>query len=309
MATEPLKPVIKAPSNYVAGRLRFEVRGLRITPLSDLFHFLMRARWYKLLAAFALIYGIVNALFATGYFLAGDGTIANARPGVFADDFWFSVQTFATIGYGNLAPASTVGHVLVTFESFCGMLSVALGTGVLFAKFSLPKARVAFSKNVVVSLHNGVPCLIWRVANRRGTSLLDASARAYALMDEVSSEGRRMRRNHSLELERSSMPIFLLAWTLIHRLDEKSPLFGLTHENAGERLVGIVASITGVDETMLQAVHARQLYSTEDLRFGARFVDMIDNDSIPGTLVIDHTQLDRLVGDDVVPEPRLPPQR
>ena len=271
---------------------------MRITPLSDLFHFLMRTRWYKLLASFACIYIGANALFAGLYWLGGTGTVLNARPGVFLDDFWFSVQTFATIGYGSLSPGTNYAHLLVTCESFCGMLSVALGTGILFAKFSLPKARVAFSKNVIVSSRNGQPCLVCRIANRRGSSsLLDASAQAHVLMDEVSKEGHRLRRNHVLQLERSSMPIFLLAWTLIHRLDETSPLYGLSLENAAERIVGIIVSFTGVDDTMLQAVHARQLYSVEDLRFGARFVDMIDS-SVPGTLVIDHAQMDELATDD-----------
>jgi len=260
----------------------------------------MRTAWSKLLASFILIYCGVNALFAALYFLGGDGAIVNARPGSFADDFWFSVQTFATIGYGNLAPASTYAHLLVTLESFCGMLSVALGTGILFAKFSLPKARVAFSKHMTVGARNGQPCLTLRIANRRGTSLLDANARVHVLMDEVSAEGHRMRRNHELALERSSMPVFLLAWTLIHRLDERSPLFGLTPENAGERAVGIIVSFTGVDDTMLQTVHARQMYSVEDLRFGARFADMIDS-SNAGILVIDHERMDELVVEESSP--------
>jgi inward rectifier potassium channel len=139
--------------------------------------------------------------------------------------------------------------------------------------------------------------LIFRIANRRGTSLLDASAQAHVLMDEVSAEGHRMRRNHTLELERSTMPIFVLAWTLIHRLDEKSPLHGLTLENAPDKVVGIVASFTGVDETMLQAVHARNMYTAADLRFGARFADMIDN-SVPGMLIIDHEKMDVLHAED-----------
>jgi inward rectifier potassium channel len=106
-----------------------------------------------------------------------------------------------------------------------------------------------------------------------------------------------MRRNHVLELERSTMPIFVLAWTLIHRLDEKSPLHGLTLENAPDKVVGIVASFTGVDETMLQAVHARNMYTAQDLRFGARFADMIDN-SVPGMLIIDHEKMDVLHAED-----------
>lgn len=294
---EPRKPVVIRPSIYQSNRLRYEVRGLRITPLADLFHFLMRTAWSKLLGSFMLMYCGVNALFAGLYWLGGDDAVQNARPGSFADDFWFSVQTFATIGYGNLSPASTYAHVLVTLESFCGMLSVALGTGILFAKFSLPKARVAFSKHMTVGVRNGQPCLTLRIANRRGTSLLDASARVHVLMDEVSAEGHRMRRNHELALERSSMPVFLLAWTLIHRLDESSPLFGLNPENAGERAVGIIVSFTGVDDTMLQTVHARQMYSVEDLRFGARFADMIDA-SNAGLLVIDHERMDELIAED-----------
>ena len=292
-----MKPVAKRPPIYQAGRLRYEVRGLRITPLSDLFHFLMRTRWSSLLGAFVVIYCGANVLFALLFRLGGDGTILNARPGSLADDFWFSVETFATIGYGNFAPVSTYAHLLVTLESFCGMLAVALGTGILFAKFSLPKARVAFSKNILVSVRNGQPILTWRIANRRSTSLLDATAQAHVLIDDVSSEGHRMRRNHVLELERSSMPIFFLSWTLIHRLDEKSPLYGLSLDNANERVIGIVVSFTGVDETMLQAVHARQLFNAEDLRFGARFADMIDASS-PGMLVIDHGQMDELVVED-----------
>jgi inward rectifier potassium channel len=187
--------------------------------------------------------------------------------------------------------------VLVTIESFSGMLAVAVATGIVFTKFSLPKARVGFSKNIIVSQRNGQPCLIWRVANRRGTSLLDANASAHALMDDVTAEGQRMRRNHELKLERSSMPIFVLAWTLIHRLDETSPLYGLNLENASQKVLGIVASFTGVDETLLQTVHARQMYTVDDMRFNARFADMIDA-TTPGMLVIDHAQMDVVHGED-----------
>jgi len=304
MAEEPPKPVAKSAPIYSAGRLRYESRGLRVTPLSDLYHFLMKTKWSSLLGAFGVIYCAVNAVFALAYLAGGPGTVLNARPGSFADDFWFSVETFATIGYGNLAPGTTYAHLLVTVESFAGMLAVALGTGILFAKFSRPMARVGFSKNAVVSLRNGQPCLMWRLANQRGNALLDATMQAHVLIDDISSEGHRMRRVHALELERTGMPMFTLAWTCIHHLDEKSPLFGLTLENAPERLVGLIVSFAGVDDTMVQTVHARQLYNPDDLRFGARFVDMIDS-STPGTLVIDHAQLDELV----VEENLLPAKR
>src|SRR6478752_5550013 len=160
--TSPAKPAVPPQSRspiYQRGQLRYEIRGLRVTPLSDLYHYLMRSRWSVLLGVFVCIYCGANALFALGYRLGGPGTVQNSR-GSFPEAFWFSVQTVATIGYGNLAPASTFAHLLVTIESFCGMLSVALGTGIVFAKFSLPKARVAFSKNVLVSSRNGQPVLV-----------------------------------------------------------------------------------------------------------------------------------------------------
>jgi inward rectifier potassium channel len=297
MAAQPQKPVVKAPSIYQSGQLRYEARGLRVMPLSDLYHFLMKSAWWKLLGAFGVIYVGVNALFALAYLLGGPGTVLNARAGSFADDFWFSVQTFATIGYGNLSPGTTYANLLVTVESFGGMLAVALGTGILFAKFSRPMPRVAFSGNAIVGLRNGQPCLSCRLANQRGNALLDATVQVHVLMDEISSEGQRMRRVHALELERTGMPMFVLAWTLIHHLDEKSPLYGLTVENAAERVIGLIISFSGVDDTMVQTVHARKMYSAEDLRFGARFVDMIDN-SQPGKLIIDHSQLDELIAED-----------
>jgi inward rectifier potassium channel len=254
----------------------------------------MRSSWWRLLGSFAAIYVGVNALFAGLFFLGGDGVVTNTRHGSFVDDFWFSVQTFATIGYGNMSPATTYAHVLVTLESFCGLLSMALATGILFSKFSKPVARVAFSKNLIVSSRNGQPCLMWRVANRRSNALLDAHVQAHVLMDEVSSEGHRMRRVHPLELERQAMPMFILAWTLIHRIDEKSPFLGLNADNAAERIVALIVSFSGVDDTMVQTVHTRHSYNPEDLRFSQRFVDMIDN-STPGLLVIDHDRLDELV--------------
>ena len=295
---EEQKPVAKGPSISRGGRVRYESRGVRLSPMSDLYHYLMKTAWSRLLLAFALIYCAANALFAFGYSLGGPGTVLNARPGSFADDFWFSVQTFATIGYGNLSPGTSYANVLVTIESFSGMLAVALGTGILFAKFSRPMAKVGFSKNAIVSSRNGQPCLLWRIANRRGNALLDATVQGHALIDEVSSEGHSMRRAHALLLERASMPMFTLAWTVIHRLDEQSPLFGLSADNATERLVGLIVSFSGVDDTMVQTVHARQMYSPDDLRFGARFVDMIDN-STPGVLIVDHSQLDELVIEDL----------
>ncbi len=282
------------PSIYQNGRLRYEARGLSVTPFTDLYHFLMRSSWWKLLLSFFAIYCSVNGLFAALYWWGGDGTILNARAGSFADAFWFSVQTFATIGYGVMSPASSYAHALVTLESFSGMLSTALATGILFAKFAKPVARVGFSQHAVINSRNGEPCLMWRLVNRRQSALLDAQLKAHVLIDEVSSEGQRMRRAVPLKLERHEMPMFLLAWTAIHRIDSDSPLFGLDAAGLEERMIGLIVSFGGVDDTMVQNVHTRHTYTPADVRFGFRFADMIDN-STPGRLIIDHTQLNELL--------------
>lgn len=274
--------------------VRFEVRGLRARPLSDLYHYLMRAGWWRVTFAFVVMYCSINAVFAGMYWLGGPGTIANARPGSFADAYWFSVQTFATIGYGGLTPASIYANVLVTLESFSGLLCSAFATGILFAKFSRPAPRIAFSRHLLVSHRNGQPYLVWRVANQRATGVLDATVKAHVLMDEISAEGARMRRAHPLTLDRHEMPVFNLAWTLMHRLDEQSPLFGLTPETLRQRVISFIVSFSGVDSTTVQSVHARQTYLPDAVQFGYRFADMIDP-TTPGLLVVDHAELDSVL--------------
>jgi inward rectifier potassium channel len=289
-------PSLPKSSIYENGQLRFERRGLRPTPFADFYHFLMGTTWSRMLGLFALAYLALNAAFAVLYLVGGDGTLLNARPGSFADAFWFSVQTFATIGYGVLAPGSSYGHALVTLESFAGMLSVALATGILFAKFSRPTARVRFSEFALTYVRNGTPALAFRVANLRAAPLVEVQIRVHALIDEVSREGHEMRRAHSLELERAHMPMFLLAWNIIHPLGPTSPLRGISAENVHERLVSLVVTFAGVDDTMVQTVHARHIYAPGDIRFQMRFADMMDRSS-PGKLIVDYARFDDIVQD------------
>ena len=294
MAEPSLTPA-REPT-YQNGQLRFERRGVPPTPFADFYHLLMGATWRGVLGLFALGYLTLNLLFALLYFAGGEGTIVNARAGSFLDAFWFSVQTFATIGYGVLSPGTTYAHLLVAIESFSGMLCVALGTGILFSKFSRPKARVSFSQCAVCYTRNGQRCLAIRVANLRTASLVDVQVKMHVLVDEVSQEGHQMRRAYPLELERAHMPVFLLAWSMFHPLNEKSPLFGLEAENVFERMVSIIVSFTGVDDTMVQTVHARHLYTPEELRFRTRFADMMDR-SETGKLIVDYERMDQLVAE------------
>jgi inward rectifier potassium channel len=277
---------------FGVGGSRFEVRNLDQRWYSDVYHYMLAITWRRLLGVFFLVYVGTNALFALLYWLGGND-ISNARPGSYVDAFWFSVQTYATIGYGGMAPASTYAHLLVTLEAFVGMMALALGTGIVFAKFSRPTARIAFSDKIVVHVRNGRPVLEFRLANQRRGSLSDAIMKFSVLRDEVTAEGQPMRRGYPLELERSQMPVLSLAWNLIHVLDEKSPLFGLRPSDTGESapVMGFIAILTAHDDTMGETVYARRFYNAEDVAHNVRFVDMIDSKSVPGVISIDHALL------------------
>src|SRR5881296_521694 len=198
-------------------------RGL----FDDLYHHLLSAPWPRLLATIAGLYLAANALFALAY-LAAPGSVENARPGSFVDAFFFSVQTMATIGYGKLVPHTGFANVLVTTEALVGLFGVAMVTGLMFAKFSRPTARVLFSRQAVVAPHDGVPSFMFRMANARGNNIVRAEVRVVLAREETTLEGSRMRRFHDLVLLRPRSTLFSFSWTAIHPITEASPFHGAT---------------------------------------------------------------------------------
>lgn len=248
--------------------------GGSVHPLSDFYHTLMRAGWP---ATFGVILGAfvgINLVYALVYMALGSG-IEGVRPGNFEDCFYFSVQTLATIGYGKMVPVSRAAHLVVALEAFTGILETALTTGMLFAKFSRPTARVLFSKNVLVAPHEGKPTLMFRLANERGNRIVQASVRVSLLKQVTTAEGMTMRRLLDLKLERADSAMFMITWTVFHTIDESSPLYGITPENVSKDNIGVVVTLIGLDETLGQTVHARHSWTREDFRFGYRFVDVL----------------------------------
>lgn len=240
----------------------------------DWYHALIRGSWSALFGAVTAAFLGVNALFGTLYWLIPD-QIVNAR-GTWADGFAFSVQTLFTIGYGYLAPQGPIAHALVTVESLVGLLMTAVTTGLVFARVSRPQAKVLFSQPIVLASMHGVPTLTFRVGNARGNEVLDASIRVVALVDDVSPEGHVMRRMHELTPVRGYSPIFRLSWSVMHRVDASSPLWGMLHgDEIDPRLVGIVCLLSGHDESYGGAIHAQHTYTVDDLRRDVRFVDVL----------------------------------
>jgi inward rectifier potassium channel len=247
--------------------------GLQRRPGKDLYHYLLTAPWQRLFLLLVVAYVAANAFFAAGYLLIGDA-IEEARPGSFADAFFFSVQTMATIGYGKMAPHGLAANVLVSVEALIGLMAVAVVTGLVFAKFSRPTARVLFSRVAVVAPYDGVPSLMFRMANERASQIVEAQLRVALVRTETTAEGETVRRVHDLHLRRSRSALFALTWTAIHPITAQSPLHGESEASMREREANLVASLTGYDESLAQTIHARHAYAPGEIVWNARFQDL-----------------------------------
>jgi len=280
--SEPQTPTGEAPQRARPVSLVRSPPGKRIAIIkgqdygrfTDFYHGVLTVSWplffLELLAAFI----VVNLLFAALY--VGDrGGIANARPGSFADAFFFSVQTLGTLGYGVMAPKTLWANLLVTVESFTGILTIALFTGIIFARFSRPQARVVFSKVAVVTPFDGVPTLMFRAANQRANSILGAEIHVSLASQYTTREGVNMRRFQELTLVRPRNPLFALSWTIMHALDETSPLHGLGLAEMIERDMELVVVLSGTDETINDRIYARHSYVAEEILWHRRFVDVL----------------------------------
>ncbi len=246
---------------------------------TDFYHHLLTSSWPALLLQIAVAFIVVNLLFAVGYYL--DGGIENARG--FSDVFFFSVQTIATIGYGKMSPVTLVSQILMSVEALCGVINFALITGLIFAKFSRPTARVRFSRIAVISKRDGVPSLMFRMANVRSSQIVEAQVHVAFSQDERTREGEYVRRFYDLELSRYRNAIFAYSWTAIHPIQPGSPFYGVTNKDLLEADASLIVSLTGIDEVFSQTVYARYSYKAADIIWGARLADIIDETSEIGS--------------------------
>jgi inward rectifier potassium channel len=267
---------------------RIQRIGLRRHPVGDLYHQLLSLSWPKLLGIIVCLYLAVNAVFGLLY-LAGGDCLENARPGSFSDTFFFSVQTLGTIGYGKMVPRTLYANILVTTEVLTGLLGFALATGLFFTKFARPTARVLFSKVMVVSPRDGIPHLMFRMANERSNQIVEAQLRFAMLRNERTAEGENLRRFYELPLVRNSSPMFALTWTALHAIDANSPLRGQTAESLKASNVEFVVSLIGTDDTFSQTVHARHNYHADDIVWGSRLADVFVT-TPDGTPIVDYRQ-------------------
>ncbi len=283
-------------------RVRFGAReytkiGVRSRGWRDAYHQILALSWPGFFLLIVLAYLAANVLFAMVYGLQ-PGAVANAGHD-FLDRLFFSIETLSTVGYGYMYPVTIFAHVVASIEIFIGLLSLALVTGIMFARFSRPQARILFSRIAIVCRFDGTPTLMVRAANERHNTILEADVAMTLVREEITAEGERFYRQHDLPLTRHHSAAFALSWTVMHPITERSPLHGWTREQLEKAHAMIAVSITGLDDILEQTVHARAEYTAGQLLFDRRFVDVI----VPadGGTILDLTRFN-----DTEPEPAVP---
>lgn len=262
-----------APISVRAGRTEFLKINAARREWRDSYHWVLSLNWPSFVAFLLGVYLFLNLIFATAYAVGGP-CIGEMTPGSFPAAFFFSVETLATVGYGHMYPSTPYGHVVVTLEIIVGMFWVAVITGLIFVRFARPTARIQFSKSILIGNFDGRPTLMFRVANLRHTSMVEAEFRMIYSRDERVLEGEDVRRFYELKVYPDRMISFPAALTIRHTIDEKSPLYGVTPESLEKSDSFFLASTVSIEIVMAASVQSQKDYSWQQVRFGERFVDV-----------------------------------
>lgn len=277
------------PFTVRAGPLEFLKLNVEKWGWRDAYQWLLGLSWPQFALFVGAVYVTLNLLFAALYFLGGD-CVAKMRPGSFPDAFFFSVQTLATVGYGHMYPSSLYGNIVTTVEIMSGLFLIAVMTGLIFVRFSRPTAHIVFSRSVVIAPLNGQLTLMLRIGNLHHHSMVEAEFRILFNRDEPLLEGGDFRYFYELKLHFQRLPSFPAALTLRHVIDETSPLYGATPESLESGRVTFIASVVGIDPVIPATVQTQKAYTSQDVRFGERFVEMY-TDTHDGKLTVDYARL------------------
>lgn len=279
VATQSTQRLLNADGSFNVRRA-----GLSLATSLNLYHILLTMSWTTFLALVLLLYFLSNILFGLLYSTFGAealvDTSSTPTDNLFIRGFFFSVQTFATIGYGTIHPVGIIPNLLVTVESYYSLIANALITGVVFARFARPTAKVIFSKKAVVAPYHGITGLMFRLVNGRSNQLIELRAKVM-IARFVNEGGKTVRRFAELELERKGVVFLPLTWTIVHPIDENSPLYGVTDQDLRDSDAEILILLTATDETFASVVHTRTSYKYDEIIFGQKFVS-IYNPTEPG---------------------------
>jgi len=260
------------------GTFNVQRAGVGFLTSLNLYHTLLTLKWRVFLGLILLLYFLSNIFFGIIYASLGPEAIVDTSTvptdSLFVRAFFFSVQTFATIGYGTIHPVGITANLMVTIESYYSLLANALITGLVFARFARPVARVVFSEVAVIAPYRGTRGFMFRIVNGRSNQLIEVEAKVMFVRFVDEGDGVPKRRFDLLELERRKVAFFPLAWTVVHPIDEKSPMYGLTAEDLKRTDAEILILLSATDETFAQIVHTRSSYKHNEILFGRKFANL-----------------------------------
>ena len=271
---EKLKQRISRSRVIAFGDREIVTEGLNLSFWADISHRSMTASWPSFIASVVLVFVVLNAAFGLLYWV-GDQPVSNVARNDYLDYLYFSIETLSTAGYGDMHPQTHYGHFVSAVELLTGIFSMSVMTGLIFARFSRPSARLLFANNPVVSTYEGQPTLMVRFANERHNMIGNATARLWLLRNTITREGQTIRRFNELALLRNEHPALALSWTLYHVIDENSQLFNLDADGLKAASVALVVVVSGYDVVAAQTIHARKSYDHTDIRFGQRYADIL----------------------------------
>jgi inward rectifier potassium channel len=289
------QPVIKSqPLINKDGSVNVKRRGLSRFNTADTYHTLIKMSWTRFWVVVLSGYLIANLFFASIYVLIGmdslDGASGNNHMSHLLDAFFFSAQTISTVGYGHISPRGVVANSVAAFESMIGLLAFALATGLLYGRFSKPSAKIVYSDNILVAPYkeNGRG-LMFRLANIRKNVLIDLQVEIIFSYNEMVND-KPIRRFFPLEVERKFVTLLTLNWTVVHPLDENSPLIDMTLDDLEKGAASFAVLLKAFDDTFSQTVHSRTSYTAHDMVWDAKFIPMFNRDEI-GRIELDMSKI------------------
>jgi len=277
------------------GSINLHKTGMPFWERISLYHSLLRMSRGKFLLVVFSFYTAMNVLFASLYMMIGVQHLQGIIPGNdmmtnFQQAFFFSSQTLTTVGYGHISPVGLSANVIASLESFMGILSFALVTGLLYGRFTRPRAYLLFSDNVIIAPHKGKRALMARVATFKNNHLTDVEALVNIAM-HVEENGQRVRRFYSLPLDISKINSLALSWTIVHTIDDNSPLYMMSDEEIRDAEVELLYFIKAFDDHFSNIVQQRTSYTFKEMVFGAKYIPMFRRSEDNSTTIMDLSQI------------------